>query len=438
MASLSSRSRVQPADIASWILVGFLVFGFLTATVVGGEKLLGTDPGTRLALTLLATVVVAVGMEPVQRRARSAAERILKHRPAEPYEVLSGFTRQVTEIGSPDELTSRMGRVLAEGTSAAAAEVWLLVQGRLQLAAAWPVDATVEPTQPSSSERDPPGIRSIAVVDEGRRLGVLRVRERPGHPLTDVELRLFAGLAAQAGLLLASAGLQSELAARVADLTVRERQLREARSQLVTASDAERRRLERDLHDGAQQLLVALSINLRLAHTLLNVDRDRASGLLEEQAISAEAAIGTLITLSRGLAPELLTDVGLSAALTAAAAASPIPVTVALPAAQRVPPELEAAVYFCASEALQNAVKHAGASQIDLRLDHDRDRICLTVSDNGSGDFGVKVAGTGLAGMRDRASSVGGFLEVMPRPGIGTTVRFTVSPRLDESRNGTP
>jgi signal transduction histidine kinase len=437
MASLSNRARVQPADIASWILVGFLVFGFFTATVVGGERLLGTDPGTRLALTLLATVVVAVGMEPIQRRARSAAARIFKHRPAEPYEVLSGFTRQVTEIGSPDELTSRMARVLAEGTSAAAAEVWLVVQGRLQLAAAWPADDTVAPTQPSSSETDPPGVRSFAVADEGRALGVLRARERPGHPLTDVELRLFAGLAAQAGLVLASAGLQAELAARVSELTVRERQLRQARSQLVTASDAERRRLERDLHDGAQQLLVALSINLRLAHTLLNVDRDRASRLLEEQATSAEAATGTLITLSRGLGPELLTDVGLSAALTAAAAASPIPVTVALHDAQLVPPEQEAAVYFCASEALQNAVKHAGASQIDLRLDHDRDRIRLTVSDNGSGDFPVDMAGTGLASMRERARSVGGFLEVMPRPGIGTTVRFTASARPDESRNGT-
>jgi signal transduction histidine kinase len=156
-------------------------------------------------------------------------------------------------------------------------------------------------------------------------LGVLRLQERPGVPLTSIEERLFSGLAAQAGLVLRLAGLRAELGARHAELAARADELRLSRERLIETQDSERRRLERDIHDGAQQHLVGLAVNLRLAEAVAARSPERAVKVLEAQSEAARAAIDTLTQLSRGIYPRLLAGEGMVPALRAALAISPIP-----------------------------------------------------------------------------------------------------------------
>ncbi len=421
-----ARGRL-PALAASWVVVAAGVLLCYLAVVVGGRFLFGDGPRTRLALALLATVVVALAMEPVRRRVHVRLARLLAGSPQQPYELLSGFAEQLGDPGSVEEMTGRMARVLAEGTAAAWTQVWLMVHGDLQLVASWPPGAVTDTVPPPVAARQGAGVHSVPVGHGGDVLGVLRVREREGRSMAAVESRLFAGLAAQAGLLLAKAQMQAELRARVDRLAMQAGRLRAARTELVTASDVERRRLERDLHDGAQQELVALSINLGLARTLLAHDPARAGQTLTQQADAAEAAIDTLLMLSRGLTPVALVRDGLPAALRAAAATSALPVTARLDGVRRYARDVEVTVYYCAVEALANAAKHSGGTSIELVLREERGAVELTVTDDGSGVPSDRPAtGTGLAGMRRRAAAVGGTLTVDGHPGRGTTVRLTV------------
>jgi signal transduction histidine kinase len=274
----------------------------------------------------------------------------------------------------------------------------------------------------------------VRVGQAGHVLGLLRIKEHPSRALTSVGERLFAGLASQAGMVLRSAQLQAELTARLAELSEKERQLRQYREKLVASQELERRRLERDLHDGAQQQLVALTINLRLAKALLPTAPEQAAQLLRDQAAAADNAIDTLSLLAGGVHPRALTDGGLGVALTAAAAVCPIPVELQVTDVGRFPPALEAAVYFCALEALQNVAKHSGATSVCLALCESDGDLVLRVSDNGGGVFTESGSGTGLDSMRERVASVGGTLAVVPRPGEGTTVVASI-PAVRHSEN---
>jgi signal transduction histidine kinase len=308
-----------------------------------------------------------------------------------------------------------MAQVLAEGTGARAAEVWLLVQDRSVLAATWP------PGVPAAVE-GAPGVRARAVRYGGEDLGHLVVQE--AAPLTDVEERLFAGLADQAGLVLRSARLRAELEARIDELSTRAAELQTSRQRLVDVLDERRRVLERDIHDGAQQHLVALAVNLRLAQTLSEKAPERAREILAAQAQATDDAVDTLVRLSRGIYPPLLVEQGLVAALEAVAASSPVPVTVTAEGVGRLPAHLEATAYFACLEALQNAVKHAGASGVRIAVHGDVHALSLSVSDDGAGfDVDAVTPGAGLANLRDRVESVGGTLTTESLPGAGTQVR---------------
>src|SRR5947199_3375822 len=183
------------------------------------------------------------------------------------------------------------------------------------------------------------------------RLGALTLAKRPGEGLTPVEGRL----AAQAGLVLRNAGLTEVLKERMAEL-------RASRKRIVEAADRERRRLERNIHDGAQQQLVALSVMARLAETTVDSDKEGARAMVAQAQADAADALENLRDLARGIYPPLLADQGLAAALAAQARRSPVPVTLAADGLRRYPQETEAAVYFCVLEALQNVAKYAGAS----------------------------------------------------------------------------
>ncbi len=247
---------------------------------------------------------------------------------AAPYDVLSRFSESLTGEIEPErqaELPLRMARLLAEGTGARWAQVWLVVDDQPELAAAWPQESAPEQHEPGD---DQPGLRSRVVTLDGARLGILRLQEHRDQPLSPVEERLFAGLAAQAGLVLRGARLRAELLRRADDLASLADDLQTSRRRVVDTHDSERRRLERDIHDGAQQHLVALVVNLRLAHTLTARSPDRARTVLAEQVDAVDNAITSLVDLSRGIYPTVLTEDGVAAAVRDVVASSAIPVTV--------------------------------------------------------------------------------------------------------------
>jgi signal transduction histidine kinase len=238
----------------------------------------------------------------------------------------------------------------------------------------------------------------------------------PAEPATSVTEKLLADLAAQAGLVLRNARLIEEI--------------RASRKRLVAAQDEERRRLERNLHDGAQQQLVALKMRLGLAK--LTVDRDPGGtrSALEELEKATQDALDDLRDLARGIYPPLLADQGLPAALEAQARKSALSVRVETDGLGRYDQEAEAAVYFCCLEALQNVAKYAEAPTATVRLWVEDGFLAFAVQDEGKGfDPSATGHGTGLQGMADRLAALGGSLEVSSSPGRGTTVLGRVPAR---------
>lgn len=417
-------------------LAGFVV-GVYVVVVLGGRGLTDRSDSHSRPLAVLATTVVALSFARVRAVLERATIRWGLSSPT-PYDVLRQFSGSVTSAHPTDELPARMAMLLAQGTGAMWAQVWLTVADRLTLAATWPPDANagrIPPPRPEDTVGTDEGLRALPVRHGGQVLGVLRLQERPGLALTLVEERLFAGLAAQAGLVLKWVGLHAELDGRREDLLVRSEEIKASRERLIETQDAERSRLERDLHDGAQQHLVALAVNLRLVDTILGRSPKRAAAVLAEQAVAAEVAIETLSTLSRGIYPQQLADEGLEAALRSAVAASAMPITIDIHGVARLPAPVEAALYFCCTEALQNAAKHSAAATVAVRLDEDSFGWRLTVSDDGTGfdqAHAAAATGAGLANMRDRLDAVGGVVEVASREDTGTTVTATV-PRTDDA-----
>jgi signal transduction histidine kinase len=232
---------------------------------------------------------------------------------------------------------------------------------------------------------------------------------------------MLSELATQAGLVLRNVGLTAELRARLVDL-------QRSRERLITAQDEERRRIERDLHDGAQQQLIALAVKARLAQQFAERAPGKSAGLLGDIRRDAESALDELRDLARGIYPPLLADQGLGAALEAQARKASIPVTVDVATDARYPQAIESAVYFCCLEALNNIAKYADASRAIVRIAHDVGQLRFEVADDGRGfDAGSTTLGTGLQGMADRLDALGGRFEVTSAPGMGTTITGTLT-----------
>jgi signal transduction histidine kinase len=248
---------------------------------------------------------------------------------------------------------------------------------------------------------------SVPVVHQGELLGAISVRMPRGEPLRPAGEQLVADVASQAGLVLSNAGLIGDL--------------RASRQRLVTAQDEARRRIERNIHDGAQQDLVALAIKLRLAAT--SVNEEPARQMLDELQTDAAGALANLRDLARGIYPPLLADLGLAAALNAQASRSPLPVEVEADGIGRFGQDTEAAVYFCCLEALQNIAKYAHASSARICLQAHNGTLRFTVSDDGAGyDARRTPMGSGQRNMADRLAALGGRLEIRSAPGQGTTL----------------
>jgi signal transduction histidine kinase len=226
------------------------------------------------------------------------------------------------------------------------------------------------------------------------------------------------------GVALNKARVDAALQESLQQLRVKADELQASRTRLVAAADEERRRIERNLHDGAQQYLVALSVKVRLLDQLSDKDPPRARALMEQLQSDVKAAIEELRALAHGIYPPLLSSRGLGEALTAAARHASLPVRVEADGLGRHPPEVEAAVYFCCVEALQNAGKHAGeGASAQVRLWEETTVLHFEVVDNGAGfESNGQNSGAGLTNMRDRLGAVGGTIDVESRRDRGTTV----------------
>ena len=387
------------AAIATLIYVAIVV-GIGTAVGSGGNAF----------LSAVAAAVVALVFQPARRWAQRLANRLVYGERATPYEVLSGFSGRLAETYSVDDVLPRIARVLGEGLGAERVAILLRTGTRLVPVASWP----------DAEQAARPELRSFEVRHQGEPLGAIEVTMPANEPINVAQEKLVEDVAAQAGLVLRNATL-------IADL-------RDSRRRIVTAQDERARKLERNIHDGAQQQLVALAVKVGLVERVVQADTQKAVALLGEVKNEANDALENLRDLARGIYPPLLADQGLAAALSAQARKVPIPVGVEPDGIGRYPEEMEAAVYFSCLEALQNVTKYAEASKATVRLAQSNGTLSFEVTDDGRGfDPAVVGHGTGLQGIADRLASLGGELDVRSAPGEGTAVSGSL-PVIEERR----
>ncbi|HEX2680938.1 MAG TPA: histidine kinase, partial [Candidatus Dormibacteraeota bacterium] len=367
--------------------------------------------------------------------------------------VRSSFASRLARGEPMDELLVQVADALLDSMHLDAAEVWLHEKGTLQLAARAPRDgpaefaitaeeesisanagisgpAWVKTWLPSLLEGRPSAsVRIAPMSDSGHLLGLIVV-ERGLHPdrlARDADV-ILEELAREVGAGVHKQRLDASLQASLEQLRRHATELQASRSRIVVAADAERRRIERDLHDGAQQYLVAIAVKARLIQQLARTDASRSKALIEELTSDVEGALDELRTLAHGIYPPLLSSDGLGTALASAGRRASIPVHVETDGLARYQPEIEAAVYYCCLEALQNAAKYAGGgAAARVRVWEEDGSLQFIVSDDGSGfDLEQKGLGVGLTNMTDRVGAVGGSLGVESAPSSGTRVRGAI------------
>ena len=398
-------------------LLSAALTGVYAGIVIGIGTLAGYAGGP--VLTIAAAVTIALLFQPLRRRAQLFANRLVYGRRATPYQALSDFAGDMAGQLDLTEAVDKMVSVLAGATGADRAEAWIRVGAELRPAAIWPHGS---PSSAAIAVGPGGGLpafegasRAAAVTHGGELLGALSLQKPRNEPLTSTEDDLLQHLASQAGLVLRNAALTAELRATIGEL-------RASRRRLVEAQDAERRKIERNLHDGAQQQLIALTIQLGLLEESAG-DPAAVRQITPAVKDGLRAALEDLRDLARGIYPPLLADQGLLPALQAQARKASLPVEIDADSVGRFPQDTEAAVYFCTLEALQNITKYAGASRATVGLSSSGGSLPFTVTDDGAGfDTAATRHGTGLQGMADRLAALGGALHVRSQPGHGTTL----------------
>jgi len=353
--------------------------------------------------------------------------------------VRSSFASQLSRGVPMNELLLQMVEALRDGFKLDAAELWLCESGSLGLAASepraamraiqiTPAEETIAANAHVSSAswarvwlpallegRDQATLRVAPVSNSGELFGlVVAERARKGENLAaEVDVTL-EEVARELGVALKKAHLDASLQDSLEQLRHQAAELQASRGRLVAAADAERRRIERNLHDGAQQHLVALSVKVRLLEQFAERDPERAKSLMNQLQVDVGSAIEELRSLAHGIYPPLLSSAGLGVAMSAACRRAPLPATVDADGVGRHAPEIEAVVYFCCLEALQNASKYAGAeATARVRIWEEAGGLEFEVSDDGPGfETSRDGEGAGLTNMRDRLGAVGGTLRV--------------------------
>jgi signal transduction histidine kinase len=395
------------------------------AIVVGVGAVLGRGNRADPLLSILATAVVAVAFQPVRGRVRHFANRLVYGERATPYEVMTDFSYRITGTLSVDEVLPQMVEAAARGVGGSWSRVRVFLPSGAQRAVTWP---------PGREPGDAPS-RAIEVLHHGEAIGEIAVAKPSADPITPGEDRLLTDLASQAGLAMRNVRLTVELGDKLGQIAEQAEQLTVSRQRLVTARDAQRRQLERDIREGAQGQLLAIETKLGRATEQVEADPDAAVAILDELGVEATAALEGLRDLARGIFPPLLAEEGIRAALEAhirkTGARATIQVAPELGAA-RFDPDTEAAVYFCCVQGLQNVTRHAGDASAVLRLSETDGSLEFAIHDDGAGfEPRTTPKGMGLQIMLDRVEALGGTLSVESAPGEGTTVTGRVPTRAE-------
>jgi signal transduction histidine kinase len=402
------KKTVVFALVAAFITILYVLIVVAIPTLIVG---VGSGGGFS-PLALITTVIVALLFQPVRNRARRLADRIVYGRRATPYEVLSEFSERLSDAYSTDDVLPRMVELVRQSSGASSVRVGVLIGDEIVPSAASPNGHRAEgpllpPTDGAAPLEQP--LQSFPVRHQGELLGAIELELPANDPMTPAKRKLVQDLASQAGLVLRNVRLIEEL--------------RASRRRIVTAQDARAKKLERNIHDGAQQRLVALAVKLRLAEQLAKRDPDKAAEMLADLQRETTETLEELRDLARGIYPPLLADKGLAEALRAQAQKAAVPVGVEAEGVGRYPQEVEAAVYFSCLEALQNVAKYADASSARIRLRAADGELRFEVADDGRGfDAATAPRGSGLQGMSDRLEALGGGIEIQSAPGKGTTV----------------
>ncbi|MFN2540333.1 MAG: sensor histidine kinase [Mycobacteriales bacterium] len=388
-------------------MIGAMVL-IITAGYVAMVAGVGTlVPGGRGVLWLIATAVVAVVSEPLRRRAQRVADRLVYGHRTTPYEALAQLTSRIQ--GAPEELLAGIATTVANAVGAREVVVWVGGDERLVPAAAWP--GAVEETARTLYEVFRPQWYVRPVEHHGTVLGAIALRKSAGESLTVAEDRLLSDLVGQTALVIVSQRQAEELQA--------------AARRIVTAEDAARRRIERNLHDGAQQRLVTLGLELGGLAERARADPALAARVSDVRAQLLDAT-SELRELAHGLHPMVLTEQGLGAALETLADRSSVPVKLSVVLDDRLPGEIEATTYFLVSEALANAARHADASLVTVCVTKVDEGLRVEVADDGRGGATRSVGG-GIQGMTDRLAALGAWLQLDSPVGGGTRI-LTVLP----------
>jgi signal transduction histidine kinase len=431
-----------------------LVAAVYLLVVVGLGRPPTHEQRTLLALSIVAAGVSALLYGPARRRLTEFANRLVHGDRRAPEELVRTFGARLSRAVPLEELLLQLAESLRRALELEVAEVWVNSGGLLERVVSEPDlgPATLRLTAPEEAvlarsgvsgparvrvwlpqllaDRADAVVRVAAIAQSGELFGLL-VAERAAEaqPFDEQAETVLADLARQLGLALRNAQLDSDLQASLVQLQRQAEELRRSRARVLAAGDAERRRIERDLHDGAQQHLVALEANLGAVRALIDSNPERAQAILDELRAAVQEAMQDFRDLAHGIYPPLLQDRGLPEALANAARRATLPTRLEAETRRRYDPEIEATVYFCCLEALQNAGKHAGESaRATIRLYEEEDALVFEVSDDGPGlDRARTTFGAGLTNMRDRLEAIGGDLRIESNLGQGTRVVGTIA-----------